>query len=458
MKITSLEIKNYKQFTDLTLDLTYPKGHPKEGQPLDKICIIGQSGTGKTNLLNMIRDKVYCTDAKTVFIEDENSNSEKIYFSSVEKYSNQVVKNQKHIKMSSSDKNLLEELEDKKKRLVFEEIKSVPTNAIEAYDNLLRNNLHKSNFINKYTNSAIDEKYRLINSAIKKIKDKYSPTEIVIKYNKDIIQLDENAWQILEDTIKNYDVKRLKYRDRLSNKLLNISDYSKEDFKREIEEWESKNENILDNISDKLNSILIKFNLKLHKIDKNQTAYNDLTIEDLSNGNIIEYNNLSTGTKNLIATFIPLKIHTPQDSIILIDEPENSFYPDIQRELTDLYMNVGENNQLIMATHSPLIASSFEPWEVIELKFNKENQVYRELYYEGENHVDNYTLDPRMLTWTSILVDIFDLKEDSFSLREKKLMEYGMLKAEIKAMEKGEARDEKIKQFKKLSALLGLQN
>lgn len=55
MKISNLEIKNYKQFKNLTLDLTYPKGHDKEGQPLEKICIIGQSGTGKTNLLDIIK-------------------------------------------------------------------------------------------------------------------------------------------------------------------------------------------------------------------------------------------------------------------------------------------------------------------------------------------------------------------------------------------------------------------
>ncbi len=58
MKICSLKINSYKQFKDLELNLTYPIGHEKEGQALDKICIIGQSGTGKTNLLNIIKKSV----------------------------------------------------------------------------------------------------------------------------------------------------------------------------------------------------------------------------------------------------------------------------------------------------------------------------------------------------------------------------------------------------------------
>jgi len=49
MKITQIDIKDYNQFQNLTLALTYPKGHEKEGQALDKICFLGQSGTGKTS-------------------------------------------------------------------------------------------------------------------------------------------------------------------------------------------------------------------------------------------------------------------------------------------------------------------------------------------------------------------------------------------------------------------------
>lgn len=51
MKISKIEIKDFHQFKDFTLDLTYPQGHEKEGKPLDKVCFIGQSGTGKTTVL-----------------------------------------------------------------------------------------------------------------------------------------------------------------------------------------------------------------------------------------------------------------------------------------------------------------------------------------------------------------------------------------------------------------------
>ena len=55
MKITKISISDFHQFQNFELDLTYPKGHDKVGKPLDKVCFIGQSGTGKTTILEMIR-------------------------------------------------------------------------------------------------------------------------------------------------------------------------------------------------------------------------------------------------------------------------------------------------------------------------------------------------------------------------------------------------------------------
>ena len=493
MKVSYLHIRNYKQFSNLELDLTYPKGHPKAGKPLDKICIIGQSGTGKTNLLDIIKkstidfseqpensylpfsefvgkdtDDKYITTkviskdtfiAETVFTEKSSQivwtpldflilAEEKIYHIGTDKsiqYSESRSFNEKL--MSRTDKSVLEGLERQRN--------TITSMGISHYRG-------EENFRDEL--SQVDE-------SIEKLKNKYSVSSAINTLksqnfiNRSIVEINDNTtsiWAIMKDKIDLYNTELLQVKDILTNKLLEEDVYDKKDFKSDLESWKKDNENLLEKIADDLNFILNKFNLKLTNIDENKNSYNALKIEDLSNKEILDYDDLSTGTKNLIATFIPLKIYKPQDSIILIDEPEMSFYPNIQRQLTDLYMEVGENNQLIMATHSPLIASSFEPWEVVELKFDKDNQIYREKYYEGDdNHVDNYTIDPRMLTWTGILTDIFDLQEDSnFSFREKKLMEYATLKAEIKAMEdkKSEKATIKIAQFKKLSSLLGLQN
>jgi AAA15 family ATPase/GTPase len=383
MKIKYLIIKNYKQFKDLSLELTYPKGHKKEGEPLDKICIIGQSGTGKSNLLEVIRSQHNDDQVKIIFIQDNNGDNEKIYFFDTNTISCSVSKKSlDNEKIANTDKSMIESL------VQYREM--VEKSGIKMYDlDALSKNIQDTD-----TNSLNKSKEKII--------------------SKNIINISEdNFWELLKERINSYKDDRLSYMDRCSNKLLTLDNYTKDDFKREVAQWESENGNILEKISEQLNTILKKFNLELIKIDENQQTYNALTIKDLSNENIIAYDTLSTGTKNLIATFLPLKIHNPKDSIILIDEPENSFYHDVQRKLTELYMEVGENNQLIMATHSLMIASNFEPWEVVELKFDQNNQIYRVQYYEGENHIDHYRKDPRLLTWMGILTNIFDLKEDS---------------------------------------------
>src|SRR5580704_17997410 len=77
MKITKVELKDFHQFKDATFDLTYPKGHPKEGEPLDKVCIIGQSGTGKTTLLKIMGGHVFTKES--LLKEYDLKDFEKVY-------------------------------------------------------------------------------------------------------------------------------------------------------------------------------------------------------------------------------------------------------------------------------------------------------------------------------------------------------------------------------------------
>ena len=418
MKISNLDIHNYKQFQKLELNLTYPKGHPKEGQPLDKICIIGQSGTGKTNLLKIIRDRLNNDFVKTIYTDI----TQNIYYKSAEP--------KQCTKLDNIDKK------------TNEQIKNLKLKKAKIIEN--------SNYILEdiYAHDEIN----LIDITIKELENNFTTKKNFINLNN------ANSWKLLKNKIDNYEKRKAKYSKELTDKLIYNESYTKDDLIKDMKKWESENENILEKISNSINLIINKFNLKL-VINETTKSYEELIIKDLATNKIISYNDISTGTKSLLSTIIPLKSYNPQDSIILIDEPENSFYPDIQKELVDLYMQVGNNNQLIVATHSPIIASCFEPWEVVELKFDDNNQIYREKYYEGENHIDNYTIDPRVLTWTGILTDVFDLKEDSnFTFREKMLMEYATLKATIKALNNKDEKERMFEKLQKLSKKLGLNN
>ncbi|WP_219634555.1 hypothetical protein, partial [Flavobacterium chungangense] len=60
MKISKLHIDKFRHLENLDFDFTYQSGERK-GEPLDKICFIGQSATGKTGLLELIYDYINYT-------------------------------------------------------------------------------------------------------------------------------------------------------------------------------------------------------------------------------------------------------------------------------------------------------------------------------------------------------------------------------------------------------------
>jgi len=209
-----------------------------------------------------------------------------------------------------------------------------------------------------------------------------------------------------------------------------------------------------------LDKILINFNLRVRQnLDFKKTE--DIATIKIETLNGIEVPNalLSTGTKQIILTTLPLYASKPENTIILFDEPERSLYPDIQVLIVDFYIKLVKDCQFFFATHSPLIASCFEPWEIVELKFNPDGSVYRELYYDVEkgNHVDNYTIDPRYLRWDSILTRLFDLDKDSNEARTRKLMEIAALRSKLQKANGKLSPEEMQKlqtQFEKLAELL----
>lgn len=452
MKLTELHIKDYNQFEDFKLDLTYPEGHPKAGQALDKVCFIGQSGTGKTSLIELVRETIALTlgNAKHSLTLDTQN-----YPMGIENSFKRLIRAEY---ISCSFNNNV--------RSIFKRLANLPPTTTEKYS--VQFNFEFTGINEAFINFIYNEfKYFYYPSDIKLFKKDSEDIENkktidsfekYIYYNFESSNLDE-TWTLINKSIiedRELEIKKsLEISKALQNPKLTNEDILKA--REEFFNWRKNSPNpIVDLAENFLDKILNRFNLKV-KTELDFERKEDIeTIKiQTRQGDDIPFDALSTGTKQVILTALPLYGLKPEKAIILFDEPERSLYPDIQKEIVDFYTSMAKDSQFFFATHSPLIASSFEPWEIVELKFNEKGKVYQEQYYEGEKHVDNYIINPQYLTWTGILQKVFDLEQESNPLRDRQLIELATLESQLKrdtlSLEK---KKEIFEKYQKLATLL----
>ena len=143
------------------------------------------------------------------------------------------------------------------------------------------------------------------------------------------------------------------------------------------------------------------------------TVLTGFTADDLefksTNRQKISFNELSAGEKNLYYLGFALNQIDPKNGILLIDEPEDSLHPTWQQQLVRFYNNVGENNQVFLATHSPHIIAAVPAENLFLLKpENGKITVSQPKYSKG--HSVAYVLSEIMdtdyrNTYTNRLVD-----------------------------------------------------
>jgi ABC-type lipoprotein export system ATPase subunit len=413
MKITKINIKDFHQFKDLEIDLTYPKGHKKVGEPLNKVCIIGQSGTGKTTLLKIIGGHTYTIGSLFKEYKPEEFKNVKVtrIVDDIEIETMVTYNDEKNQNSYSWVK-----FNDKGKQIEFEK-------ALEKF------NQHNDEIKNQFIYFPAELRYNTeekgeINLFTKKIID-------FGEYNLG------DVWNLVLSKIQEYQEAELKIRQEVSKVVEDNSTDMLVIQKavRKLERFRKKQFNPLADLAEEcLDPLLKNFNLKLKReldIQKKEDL-GFIKVEDLK-GNPIPQNLLSTGTKQVIFSAMPLYLLKPEGSLILYDEPERSLYPSIQKFIIDYYVGLTTNSQFIFATHSPIIASNFEPWEIIELKFNTKGEVYQEQYYPKgtERHVDNYTIIPSYLTYDLMLNKVFDLTETHSNERSEKITEALMLRNQL---------------------------
>ena len=438
MKVSEFYIKKYHQFEDFTLNLTYPEGHKLARQPLNKVCFIGQSGTGKTTLLNVLKVIILSIKNK---IQEGHKNT-MTGQSDCGDMSIDIFHKNGCIKIGLYNVHM--------RNGSYYAVQCEKDNIVELQSEIWFKLFNYPSDIDLPKNLyALRNKAELTDNP--KLKD-----ELIIDFeNYNIGQI----WETINETViedreteirKSLEISRL-LKDPINSKEL--IDKATNDFRKWREETPNPIQDLADNYLDK---IIGRFNLKV-KTELDFEKKEDIeTIKiQQKNGKEIPFEALSTGTKQVILTALPLYGLKPKDSIILFDEPERSLYPDIQTEIVDFYTSMAENSQFFFATHSPLVAASFEPWEIVELKFNEETgNVEQELYYDVEKgrHVDNYIIYPQYLTYDGILKRVFDIRKDHNDLRMNELVKLATLESQLKHNKLSpEAKKEKFEEIIKLA-------
>ncbi|MFN0050497.1 MAG: ATP-binding protein [Cytophagales bacterium] len=433
MKIKQLRLIKYNQFNDLTIDLTYPKGHAKEGQPLEKICFIGQGGTGKTSILRLIKWFVSLDRqiGKNIFMPFEDTERVEIDFVLGKlEYTlfHALGLNRDTLGISSyklDDTPIVTgvffDQFDILKKSITPLIINFPTEIV--YDN------------NPLENDEIKDETTLVERTNQKIDflQKLNPQQVVDFALEDV----SKSWEFVLKEISEYRAKDLLLDKKLGDTIRSFGINSEEVVEQEQENnaWRKSNANPIEELAQKcLNVVLKPLGLKVKtSIDINTILHiNYIELQTLS-GKDVPRTFWSTGTKQLINTLIPLFELKPKNAIILMDEPERSLYPDLQRNIIDTYVSLGEDCQFFFATHSPIIASSFDPWEIVELKFNNDHEwIIQDPYFENERHVNNYKFNPKFMRWDTILTKVFDLDADGREERQEKIKKLAVLSNRIK--------------------------
>ncbi len=359
MKIKSLHIEAYRHLENVNFDFTYPEGHAKAGKPLDKICIIGQSATGKTTLLELIKDVISKLDLVEIINRQYLLGHHKLIFKGYLEYlskdgelkieENAIVKEGKEFRnMPKSGSGTYEKLITDAVKLLYVSSEIISKETINIF------NQNPLNIINELET----EKFA-------GFQNKYNKPNYVYEFVQNI---DAEIWFSLLYKILDYRKRFLQMASELINKG-SIGDMGK--LNQQYAQWAAANENPIALFANFFNPVLKKLNVE---IDLVNTEY-PIPVKSMVNEEVIPVAGLSTGTKGLLLSMFPLFELDTNDAIILLDEPERSLFPDMQIDLIAHYQNLAPAAQFIVATHSPFIAAAFEPEERFILYFDEKGKV-----------------------------------------------------------------------------------
>ncbi len=391
MKLCRLYIQDFQQFRDLELDFT----HPETGEPLEKVCFIGSNGTGKSTLLRLIEPisrhefqlsseyatMPYITRVVTPFWAEFTYLKEHFFVICLP------------VSALSIPIYIVSQKEDAVKIIESYSIKKLANDSGFPSNSLLRLDLKSIGIIDTTRESLLKIPIsqiitcpaEVINNTLLQITDVPQTT---LNSALDVGRDSGKTIMVSAETAVNFWnrlIFHVRERDRQREEFENQPENLDKTKRRLTEEFDRANPKILDKLAEIWSKILDKAGLQF-SVDKaklpiqltdNLLAY--ITLK--STGQTIAYNQLSTGIRNFIfrighiySLYFNRKI---KNGFLLVDEPENSLFPDFLLDLIGTYQQATtdqtgqQNTQLFFATHNPIIAAQFEPFERVILDWGE---------------------------------------------------------------------------------------
>jgi energy-coupling factor transporter ATP-binding protein EcfA2 len=367
MKISKIIIRGFQQFEDFQLDLT----HPETGKPLDRICLIGSNGTGKSTLLKLLRSRLQnigvsgprpvptgfigiriSTEAGVFF--QFSGDSTTAYWSPEEYYSSEI----------EASKLWQDFLLDSSLRLNSGHFPHqvihppIPIPQLSGPEDLI---------IEEPSDESLtlgdDPPVSSLNQALALFGD-------FPLFHSISVSSSGEFWKLLIYLVKRRENQYREFLARPENRQKTIADLDNE--------FASQYPEILPELAAVWNRILAQCNLEFDweraKIPVQLNDTLEAFIKVKSSGEPLQYNQLSSGIRNYIFKLGYLKAlyfdRHIRRGFVFVDEPENCLYPDLLYGLIDEYCGIIQNSQFFVATHSPIIAAQFEPHERIHLVFD----------------------------------------------------------------------------------------
>ena len=304
MKIEKVHIKNIKGIKDLELSFR------KDNEILDVIVLAGVNGSGKTTILESIKD--FFNNTNINYDEPEKSNVNlDIFFEDFEKNN-----------IEEAEKNCKDKYEHKLQDFF---------RALKSYEYSRKNN-------NEYYDNLIAKRFE-------------NPPKIIYVPAENKFEEIQTYSTTLSREYKFINIIN-------SNVIRDIPSYiaTRRNYLATIEEDLTMKE-VTNIVVNEINSIfnILELDVKLKGFSKDEKT---MPIFENSAGEEFDINDLSSGEKQLFLRTLSIKMLEPKNSIILIDEPELSLHPKWQQRIIEVYKKIGENNQIIVATHSPHILGS----------------------------------------------------------------------------------------------------